>query len=453
MAAKKKTTKKAPAKKAPAKKTTAKAAAPRRAVVVAGVRTPFVKAFSEFMLLDTIALADAATKALLDKTQVPRSEIDGVVWGGVILNPGSPNIAREVALDLNLPAGVEGYTVTRACASGLQAVTSAVAAIERGDADVIIAGGSDSTSNASVALPNKAVHALAPLAFGKAKGMQDYLGVLSQLMPINEVLPSMPKIAERTTGEVMGESAEKMARRNGVTRQAQDALAARSHRRAAEAVASGRFEDEITPVETAKGWVHADTIIRGDTSEEKLARLRPVFAKDGTVTAGNATPLTDGAACVLLMSEEEGQGARLQAARGLQELVLRRRRSERSAPHRAGPRDAEGARACWHGAVGRRSRGYARGVRGAGPQRHQGAREQGLRGGAPWAAAARSGRSTSRPSTCTAARSPSATPSPRAGARMVTTMANELANSDKETAVLGICAAGGLGAAAVMERV
>jgi acetyl-CoA acyltransferase len=120
--------------------------------------------------------------------------------------------------------------VTRACASGLQAITDAVSAIERGDADVLIAGGSDSTSNAAVNLPNKAVHALAPLAFGKAKGMQDYLGVLAQLMPLSDIMPSMPKIAERTTGEVMGESAEKMARRNGITRQEQDALAARSHR-------------------------------------------------------------------------------------------------------------------------------------------------------------------------------------------------------------------------------
>ncbi|MCA9536138.1 MAG: hypothetical protein KC593_20775, partial [Myxococcales bacterium] len=110
----------------------------RRAVIIGGVRTPFVRAFSEFMLLDTIALAGVATKALLEKTQVPRSELDGIVWGGVILPTLSPNIAREVALDLKLPAGVEGYTVTRACASGLQAITDAVSAIERGDADVLI---------------------------------------------------------------------------------------------------------------------------------------------------------------------------------------------------------------------------------------------------------------------------------------------------------------------------
>ena len=100
----------------------------RRAVVVGGQRTPFVKAFAEFMKLDSIALGGKATQALLDKYSVPRNEIDSIVWGGVIFPPTAPNIAREIALDLKLPAGVEGMTCTRACASGLQAVTLAAAA-------------------------------------------------------------------------------------------------------------------------------------------------------------------------------------------------------------------------------------------------------------------------------------------------------------------------------------
>ena len=278
-----------------------------RAVVVSGVRTPFVKAFGKFLKLDTIDLSDIAVKALLEKTDISHDEIDSIVWGGVILPSHAPNIAREVALDLRLPASVEGMTCTRACASGLQAVTLAAAAIERGEADVVIAGGSDSTSNAPLNLPQKAVHALAPLAFGKASTPADYLGVLSQMMPITEILPKMPKIAERTTGEVMGESAESMAKRNEISREAQDRFAERSHHRAAEAIASGRFDDEVTAVESPDGWVHADNIVRGDTTFEKLSKLRPVFAKDGTVTAGNASPLTDGAAAVLLMSEEKAR--------------------------------------------------------------------------------------------------------------------------------------------------
>src|SRR5262249_6315061 len=139
-------------------------------------------------------------------------EVQQIVWGGVILPMGTPNVGREIGLDLKLDPAAEAMTVTRACASGLQAITLAAAAIERGEADVVIAGGSDSTSNAEIKLPQKVVHALAPLALGKPTP-SDYLGVLAQLRPISEILPQRPRIAERTTGEVMGEAAERMARR------------------------------------------------------------------------------------------------------------------------------------------------------------------------------------------------------------------------------------------------
>src|SRR5205085_2167727 len=129
-----------------------------------------------------------ASRALLAKYDLPYRAVEGVVWGGVILPSGSPNVAREIALDLRLDPACEGMTVTRACASGLQAITLAAAAIERGEADVMIAGGSDSTSNAEIKLPQKVVHAMAPIALGKPSA-SDYLGVLSQLVPINEVLP------------------------------------------------------------------------------------------------------------------------------------------------------------------------------------------------------------------------------------------------------------------------
>ncbi|MBW2381729.1 MAG: hypothetical protein JRG70_19710, partial [Deltaproteobacteria bacterium] len=112
-----------------------------RAVIVTGVRTPFVKAFGKFLKLDSIELADIAVRSLLERTDLPYEEIDSIVWGGVILPALAPNIAREVALDLRLPPSVEGMTCTRACASGLQAVTLAASAIERGEADVVIAGG------------------------------------------------------------------------------------------------------------------------------------------------------------------------------------------------------------------------------------------------------------------------------------------------------------------------
>ncbi len=424
----------------------------RRAVIVGGVRTPFVRAFAEFLTLDTIALGCAAVRGLLERTHVPHHELDAIVWGGVILPGLSPNVGREIALDLRLPASVEGMTVTRACASGLQAITTAAAAIERGDADVIIAGGSDSTSNAEVKLPQKLVHAAAPLAFGKATP-RDVLGMLAQLMPIGELLPKMPRIAERSTGQVMGEAAEEMARRNEISRAAQDELAVRSHHRAAAAIATGRFDGEVVPVQTPDGrWIHADTIVRGDTSVEKLAKLRPAFAADGTLTAANSTPLTDGAAAVLLMSEDKARALGLRPLARFaswsyvgvdpgDQLLMGPAIAMPKALDRAGLTLADIDLVDLHeafaaqvltilkmlgsDAFARARLGRERAVGAIDPARlnvHGGS----IALGHPFGAT---------------------------GARMVTTMANELATTGKRTALLGICAAGGLGAAAVLERV
>jgi acetyl-CoA acyltransferase len=423
----------------------------RRAVVIAGARTPFVKAFTDFTKLDTIALGAAAVRGLLKKTGLGHRDVESIVWGGVILPGASPNVAREIALDLGLDPACEGMTVTRACASGLQAVTLGAAAIERGEADIVIAGGSDSTSNAEIKLPQKVVHALAPLALGKPTPA-DYLGVLSQLAPLRDILPQKPRIAERTTGEVMGEAAERMARRNEISRQAQDEFAARSHHRAAAAIASGRFADEVIPVETPEGrWVHADGLVRADTSVDKLAKLRPVFAKDGTLTAGNSSPLTDGAAAVLLMSEDKARALGLSPLASLRawaysgvdpadQLLLGPALAMPKALDRAGLRLADVDLVDMHEAFAAQvlsvlkvlgSASFARARLGRGeavgdvdPERlnvHGGS----IALGHPFGAT---------------------------GARMVTTMANELARTGKRTALLGICAAGGLGAAAVLER-
>lgn len=424
----------------------------RRAVIVGGTRTPFVKAFTELMKLDTIALGVAATKALIARSELRVREIDSIVWGGVVLPGLAPNVAREIALDLDLPRSVEGMTVTRACASGLQAVTLAAAAIERGEADVIIAGGSDSTSNAEIKLPQKVVHAMAPLAFGKATPA-DMLGVLSQLTPITSILPRQPKIAERTTGEVMGEAAEKMARRNEISREAQDAFAVRSHHRAAAAIASGRFDDEVAPVETPDGkWVHADGLVRADTSVDKLAKLRPVFAKKGTLTAGNSSALTDGAAAVLLMSEEKARALGYTPLAAFKswsyvgvdpadQLLMGPALAMPQALERAGMTLADVDLVDLHEAFAAQvlsvlkmlgSQAFAKAWLG---------RDEAV-GEVPDDKLNVHGGSVSL-----------GHPFGATGARMVTTMANELARSGKQTALLGICAAGGLGAAAVLERV
>ena len=427
--------------------------ATRRAVIVAGIRTPFTKAFGALLGLDTIGLADAAVSALLERTGLPRREIESVVWGGVILPSAAPNVARELALDLRLGAGVEGMTVTRACASGLQAITLAAAAIERGEADVVIAGGSDSTSHAEVKLPQKAVHALAPVAFGKAKSWRDYLGVASQLLPITEVLPKMPKIAERTTGEVMGEAAERMAGRNRIARQAQDTFAARSHHRAAAAIASGRFDVEVAQVTLPNGErVVVDDLVRADTSEARLAKLRPVFAKDGTITAGNASPLTDGAAAVLLMSEAKARALGLTplaafrswsyvAVDPADQLLIGPALAMPKALARAGMELSDVDLVDLHEAFAAQVLSVTQALASDAFARERLGRERAVGTIDDDALNVHGGSiAIGHPFGAT-------------GARMVTTMANELVRRDRETAILGICAAGGLGAAAILERV
>jgi acetyl-CoA acyltransferase len=423
----------------------------RRAVVIGGARTPFVKAFTDLTKMDTIALGVAAVSGLLKKTGLGHREVESVVWGGVILPGASPNVAREISLDLRLDPACEAMTVTRACASGLQAVTLAAAAIQRGEVDVVIAGGSDSTSNAEIKLPQKVVHALAPLALGKPTP-GDYVGALSQMLPLNEVLPQRPRIAERTTGEVMGEAAERMARRNEITREAQDVFAARSHHRAAAAIASGRFDEEVVPVQTPGGkWVHADGLVRADTSVDKLAKLKPVFARDGTLTAGNSSALTDGAAAVLLMSEEKARSLGLRPLAAVSswayvgvdpadQLLMGPALAMPKALDRAGVKLADVDFVDMHEAFAAQVLSVLKMLASGAFARSRLGREQPVGEIEPERLNVHGGSlALGHPFGAT-------------GARMVTTMANELARTGKHTALLGICAAGGLGAAAVLQQ-
>ena len=446
-------TKKKPAKPAADKPKTKKAPAARRAVVVAGARTPFVRAFGPFLKMDTIALGVAAATALLERTGLPKKDVESVVWGGVVLPGYAPNVGREIALDLKLPYSAEGFTVTRACASGLQAITTAVAAIENGDMDICIAGGSDSTSNAEVKLPQKLIHALAPVALQGKSSPADILGVLSQLRPLSEILPKAPKIAERTTGQVMGEAAEEMAVRNEISRESQDEFAVQSHHRAAAAIATGRFDSEVAPVQTPGGkWVHVDGLVRGDTSVEKLAKLRPVFAKNGSLTAGNSSALTDGACAVLLMSEEKAKALGFRPLAAFRswsyvgvdpadQLLMGPAIAMPKALKKAGMTladadfvDIHEAFAAQVLAVLKMMASDAFAERRLGMKKAPGEVDNAklnVHGGSV---------ALGHPFGAT-------------GARMVMTMANELNLKDKETALLGICAAGGLGAGAVLERV
>jgi acetyl-CoA acyltransferase len=424
----------------------------RRAVVVAGNRTPFVKAFSEYIGLDTIALGVEAVRGLLDRTGLDTAEVDSIIWGGVLLPPMAPNVAREIVIDLDMPAGCEANTVTRACASGLQAITDAVAKIERGEAEVIIAGGSDSTSNATLAMPEEFVRAVAPFAMGKSKGVGAFFGMLGQLIPPTKALPKMPKVAERSTGEVMGVSAEKMAVIHGISREAQDELAARSHHRAAAAWESGIYDQEVTPVTVDGKEIARDTIVRGDTTVEKMARLRAVFTKDGTLSAANSSTLTDGASATLIMSEEKAKALGFTPLAAFkswayvgvdprEQLLKGPALSMPKALERAGLELADVDLIDMHEAFAAQvlsittmlaSQDFAQAELGRDKAVGQvDPAKLNVHGGSvalghPFAAT---------------------------GSRMVNTMAHELHRSGKKTALLGICAAGGLGASAVLERV
>lgn len=425
----------------------------RRAVVVGGARTPFVRAFAEYTELDTIALGVLAVKGALDRLGIPHGEVDALVWGGVILPPTAPNVGREIVLDLGLPPRVQAFTVTRACASGLQAIADAVHMIERGEAEVVIAGGSDSTSNAALTMPETLIRKAGPVVMSSKSGPKEYLGLLGKLSIKKDLLPRQPQVAERSTGELMGQAAERMAERNGITRQAQDEFAARSHHRAAAAMASGRFDDEVIPVTPpGKETVYRDTIVRADTSAEKLGTLRAAFKKEGTLTAGNSSALTDGAACVVVMSEEAAKRlgqTPLAAFRSwawvgvdpADQLLMGPALAMPLALQRAGLALADIDVVDMHEAFAAQVLSIQRMLESDAFARERLGLDRAV-GAIPEDKLNLHGGSVSI-----------GHPFGATGARMVLTMAHELARTEAKTALLGICAAGGLGAGAVMEAV
>ena len=229
------------------------------------------------------------------------------MFGTVVPNVLAPNIAREVSLIPHLPKGVQSWSVSRACASANQAITDAADQILLGHADCAIAGGAESLSTVPILHSRGFSDAL--VAASKARTLGGRAQALSRIRP-RDLVPITPAIAEPTTGETMGESAEKMAKINRIAREDQDQFALRSHRLAHAGTADGRLTSEIMPVWPPPKFepLAADNGIREDTTIEKLRELKPVFDRRyGSVTAGNASPLTDGAAAVLLMSEEKAQ--------------------------------------------------------------------------------------------------------------------------------------------------
>jgi acetyl-CoA acyltransferase len=419
--------------------------------IVAGLRTPFAKSGTVFRDVTATALARHAVRELLVRSELDGREVDEVIFGQVVSSVRAPNVAREVSLLPQLLPSVPAYTLNRACASAAQAITNAADQIALGHADTILAGGVESLSDIPVLHSRRFSQIL--VEAGKARSAGRRVRALARTRP-RDLVPVTPAVAEPSTGETMGQSAEKMAKENGITREAQDRLALMSHERAAEATADGRLTAEIAPWFGGRDMdqiVTADNGIRSDTSLEALAELRPVFDRRyGSVTAGNSSPLTDGAAAVLLMAEEKA------AALGYEPLAFIRSYAVAAVdpgwqllmgPVYAVPRALERAGIAWAelGLV----------------EIHEAFAAQVLSNVQAWDSEAWAERlGLAAPVgrvdwECTNVMGGSIAighPFGATGARLVTTLANEMQRRDVQFGLVSICAQGGMGYAVVLER-
>jgi acetyl-CoA acyltransferase len=423
----------------------------RRVAVVAGLRSPFAKSGTVFRDVPAVALARHTVRELLVRSEIDGREVDEVIFSQVVPSPLVPNVGREVSLLPQFLPSVPAYTLNRACASAAQAVANAADQIALGHADVIVAGGVESLSDIPILHSHRFSQVLVEAS--KARSLRSRAATFARVRP-RDLVPLTPAIAEPSTGESMGQSAEKMAKENGITREAQDRLALQSHQRAAAATADARLTAEIAPWFGGAGMdqpVTSDNGIRSDTSLEALAALRPVFdRKYGSVTAGNSSPLTDGAAAVLLMAEEKA------AVLGYEPLALLRSYAVSAVdpgwqllmgPVYAVPKALERAGIAWsdlglveiHEAFAAQvlsnvqawgSRSWADRLGLAGPVGEVDWERTNVLGGSiaighPFAAT---------------------------GARLVTTLANEMRRRDVQFGLISICAQGGMGYALVLER-
>ncbi|MEW5783664.1 MAG: acetyl-CoA C-acetyltransferase [Bacillota bacterium] len=271
----------------------------KQVVIVSGARTPIGDFGGAFKDVPGLELGRIVVEEAIKRAAVPKEQVEEVIFGNCSQRSDEPNIARCIALKAGLPNETTGFTIQRQCSSGMQAIASAYQEIVLGDADIVVAGGVESMSSAPYLL--KSARWGQRLQHGE---MTDSLWEML-MDPFHKIM--------------MGETAERLADKYAITRDEQDQIALRSHANAVAAIDSGYFIDEIVPVliKTRKGevTVAVDEHPRRDISRESLATLKPVFRKDGTVTAGNASGLNDGAAAVVVMSAERA------AAMGLTPLA------------------------------------------------------------------------------------------------------------------------------------
>jgi acetyl-CoA acyltransferase len=276
-----------------------------RIAVVGGVRTPFARARSAYGKMSASQLGGVALKESVSLTGIDPRLIDEVYFGIVSAPAEGSNIAREALFDSGLPPTIASTGINRYCASSLEAAAGIAAKILSNQIDIGLAGGVESISSVRALFSLEATNFFQDIS--KAKTMGQRLSLLSKFKG-TYLAPMAPGIKEPTTGLTMGQSADLMARLFQVTREEQDRFALESHQKASSAWDRKFFDSHVCKVATPDGKVvDRDTDVRSDSSMEKLAKLKPVFYQDGTITAGNASPLTDGASAVLLMRESRAK--------------------------------------------------------------------------------------------------------------------------------------------------
>lgn len=265
----------------------------RDVVILGGVRTPIGKVLGSLSSLEAPQLGAIVIKAVCERTRIPVGEVDEVIMGNVLQGGIGQSPARQAAIFGGIPPEIPSFTVNKVCGSGLKAVMLAAQAIQIGDAELIVAGGMESMTNAPFAVKD--------MRKGRKYGNTTFIDLM--------VYDGLWDIYNNCH---MGSLAEYTARKSGITREEQDRYAYESHMKAIRAQDEGKFKEEIVPVEVKgkKGEViivDKDEGPRRDTSLEKLAKLPPVFEKDGTVTAGNSPGLNDGAAAVVVSSLDKAK--------------------------------------------------------------------------------------------------------------------------------------------------
>jgi len=286
-----------------------------RIAIVSGIRTPFAKAGSVLTNTPAHELGRIATQELLARGAVDPYSIDEVIFGNVAQPMEATNIGRVIALTAGLPETVSAHTVSRNCASGLQAIASAVELIRNGQANTVIAGGTESMSNIPLIFPKEMSDFLGWLMAAKtpAQKLKTFLRFRPRML--KPIVALVEGLKDPFCGLNMGQTAEILAKEFGITRDMQDEFALASHNKAVAATEAKRFAREITPVYLPE----KNTVVENDVGPRKgqtleaLQKLKPYFDRQhGSVTVGNSCPITDGAAALLLMSEEQLKKQNLQ---------------------------------------------------------------------------------------------------------------------------------------------